>query len=369
MLIFKGAKLTDGSVQDLAIQEGRIYEVGEHLQHDGSNEIDLHGEVYVSRGWIDLHTHAFSKFPPYCAYGDEIGYQTGVTTVVDAGSSGYEDIDEFYEESKECKTRVLAFLNVSKTGLGRVDELSDLNHLSFPGLKRACEKYPHFIIGLKARISSSVVGKQGIQPLKIAKRYADELHLPLMVHIGNGPPMLGDILAELRAGDIVTHCFHGKDNHLFRNGLFPGLHAPIQPCREALSRGVLFDIGHGTDSFSFAVARKAKAEGVPFHTISTDLYKRNQEKGPVYDMATTLTKFLYLGYDLETVIDAVTDAPANLLYKGQSGRLKKGMVADLTLFTVDEGEHVLTDSLGESVTYHQKISPKGVVLRGEYIEL
>lgn len=369
MLILKQAKLTDESVKDIVIKDGMIHEVGGDLEYRDSHEIDLHGEVYVSRGWIDLHTHAFSKFPPYCAHGDEIGYQTGVTTVVDAGSSGYDDIDEFYEETKLCKTRILAFLNVSKTGLGRVDELSDLNNLSFPGLKKACEKYPHFIVGLKARISSSVVRNNGIQPLKIAKRYADELNLPLMVHIGNGPPLLGDILEELTAGDIVTHCFHGKDNHLFQNGQLPGLHAPIKQCREALSRGVLFDIGHGTESFSFAVARKAKAEGVPFHTISTDLYKRNQEKGPVYDMATTLTKFLYLGYDLETVIGAVTKAPANLLDKRQSGRLEKGMVADLTLFTVDDGEHVLTDSLGESVTYHQKILPKGVVLGGEYIEL
>lgn len=362
-LLLLNAKLVNGEIKHIYMENGFITNISNE-KCPASQVVDLKGEVYVSGGWIDMHTHAFPKFAPYCAEPDEIGYKTGVTTVVDAGSSGSDAIGEFYELSKKVKTRVLAFINVSKIGLKRIDELSDLANLQFEPIQEARNQYPDFIVGIKARMSASVVKGNGIKPLLYAKDYAKKLGLPVMVHVGSEPPKMEEVLDQLEAGDIVTHCFHGKPNNLFKRGDFP-----IPECMDALNRGVVFDIGHGTESFSFEIAKKAKQHNILFHTISTDIYNKNQKNGPVYDMATTLTKFLSLGFDLEAVIQAVTERPAAILKKEKLGKVEEGCVADLTLFTIENGEFPLTDSSGYTVTCSRKISPKSVVLGGEYIEL
>ncbi|WP_353625714.1 hypothetical protein [Bacillus sp. JCM 19041] len=154
-------------------------------------------------------------------------------------------------------------------------------------------------------MSASVIGENGLKPLLLAKRLQRNVNKPLMVHIGSAPPQVSDILRHLDQGDIVTHCFNGKSNNLFdQKG------KPLSALLDARSRGVLLDIGHGTASFSFAAAECAKKAGVAFDTVSTDLYEGNKRNGPVYDMATTLTKFLALGATLETCIQSVTEKAA-----------------------------------------------------------
>ncbi|GGE81015.1 amidohydrolase/deacetylase family metallohydrolase [Priestia taiwanensis] len=360
-LILKHARLVDETIKDIVIDGHTIIDVLEGYEGEG-HIIDLRGEVYVSGGWIDLHTHAFPKFPPYFAQPDVIGYQSGVTTVVDAGSSGCDDIADFYRIAKASKTRVLAFLNISKIGLRRIDELADLTNVQHEPLRQAYEKYAPFLVGLKARISASVVKENGIKPLQVARIFADELQLPIMVHVGSEPPLITDILDELQEGDILTHCFNGKKNNIFLNE-----EKPVQQLYDALKRGVLLDIGHGRESFSFETARKAKAANIPFHTISTDIYEGNRVNGPVYSMASVLTKFLYLGYDLQTIMKAVTETPAEIIKQEKLGKVEKGYIADLTLFTVEKEKVTLVDSTGETVEYDRKIVPKSVVLGGEYI--
>jgi dihydroorotase len=360
-LVLKGAKLVDETVKDIVIENDRIVDVLDKYEGEG-HRIDLRGEVYVSSGWIDLHTHAFPKFPPYFAEPDTIGYQSGVTTVVDAGSSGCDDIAELYRLARTCKTRVLAFLNISKIGLKRIDELADLSNIQYEPLHQACQKYAPFIVGLKARISASVVKENEIKPLQVARMFADDLQLPIMVHVGSEPPLITHILNELQEGDILTHCFNGKKNNIFRDQ-----EKPVQELYDALERGVLLDIGHGRESFAFETARQAKETNIPFHTISTDIYEGNRVDGPVYSMASVLTKFLYLGYDLQTIIKAVTEVPAKIIKQEKLGKIAKGYLADLTLFTVENEDVTLVDSVGESVSYHQKIVPKSVVIGGEYI--
>lgn len=362
-LVLKNARLTDEQLFDIIIEGNRISKITKDYQGEGK-AINLAGRYYVSSGWIDLHTHAFPKYKPYCANPDEIGYQTGVTTVVDAGSSGYEDINEFYELTRTCKTRVLSFLNVSRIGLKKIDELADLANLQFEPIKKAYQNYPNFIVGLKARMSASVVKGNGIKPLQIAKKFANKLDLPLMVHIGSEPPGIEEILDELEQGDIVTHCFNGKDNNIFRNQ-----DQAVPQLQLALDRGVLLDIGHGTESFSFQTARKARRNQIRFNTISTDIYDKNKMEGPVYDMATTLTKLLYLDYCLEDIIKAVTEMPAKILKQEGLGKIEEGAIADLTIFEVQKKNITLIDSYGETVDFDKKIVPKSVVLGGEYIEL
>lgn len=362
--VIKNVLLTNGQKTDILIENGRIKDIVANAEGFYPVLLDAEG-MYASPGWIDLHTHAFPKYKPYCASPDKIGYQTGVTTVVDAGSSGANTIEEFYKIAKTARTRVLAFLNVSRVGLERIDELANLDSISWEAIRDTANAYPSFIIGLKARMSASVIGDSGLKPLQLAVKYSTTLNKPLMVHIGSTPPMLHEILSLLNKGDILTHCYHGKSpNHIFQNN------GEVDPAlADAVQRGVYLDVGHGKSSFSFQIAKKAKETGIFFDTISTDIYEDNQINGPVYSMADTLTKFLTLGYSLETIIRAVTETPAQILNQPRLGNFNSGSYAEFTFFTVEKETKILTDSLGNEIITSQVIKPQAVFLGGEYIEL
>lgn len=360
--IIRKARFVDDKPKDIVMADGKFVAIVENYAGEGE-EVTFEDDVYISSGWIDLHTHAFPSFPPYCAEPDEIGYKTGVTTVVDAGTCGADHIEAFYQLANKSITRIFSFLNISRVGLSRTDELSDLSLISASAIEHALDSYPRFIIGLKARMSASVVGTNNIQPLLMAK--AIQQQKPLMVHIGSAPPRIDAILHELREGDIITHCYNGKANNLFtKEG------KPLLSLQAARDRGVALDIGHGTESFSFEVAEQALREHVQFDTISTDIYERNKQQGPVYDMASTLTKCLALGCSLKTVIQAVTEAPARLMGRDDIGTIKVGAKADLTLFKLESGRsYSWIDSHGaiRQTTYH--IKPLAVYIGGNYFEL
>ncbi|ADU31941.1 amidohydrolase/deacetylase family metallohydrolase [Evansella cellulosilytica] len=362
MKVIKNAMLPSGLRRDIVINDGVIEDIVK--DYDGHGDVIYVEEgTYVSPGWIDMHTHTFPKFPPYCAHPDEIGYMHGVTTVVDAGSSGADDIDEFYTLAKQCKTNVLAFLNISRIGLKRMDELSRIDDISIDEARKAIDRYEHFIVGLKARMSQSVIGESGIAPLKLGKELSEKTSLPLMVHIGNAPPTLDEMLPYLKKGDIITHCFHAKhQNNIFHEQILDAMLV-------AIKKGVYLDVGHGTASFSFQIAKVAKRKNLPFHSISTDIYEKNKEEGPVYNMATTLTKFLALGYSLEEVIRAVTEVPAEILKLHRRGRCSPGAIADFTFFSIDDEEIALKDSEGYIQHHREQIKVNAVMLGGEYIEL
>jgi dihydroorotase len=93
--------------------------------------------------------------------------------------------------------RGFALLNISRVGLIAQNELANMANIDADAVKQAVKRHPDFIVGLKARMSSSVVGENGITPLERAKAIQKENgDLPLMVHIGNNPPNLDEI-AEL----------------------------------------------------------------------------------------------------------------------------------------------------------------------------
>src|SRR5699024_499410 len=187
-------------------------------------------------------------FDPYGDDLDEIGYKTGVTTVVDAGSTGADRVDDLFRNSENSRTNLLAFLNISRIGLKQVDELSCLDWLDEEKLQKAIKDHKDSIVGMKARMSKSVVGANGLGPLKIARRFAENTGLSLMVHIGSGPPDIRNIVDLLQQNDVVTHFLNGKANNLFDSE-----GKPLLELVEAVNRGVHLDVGHGNASFSFAV--------------------------------------------------------------------------------------------------------------------
>ncbi|ALB64122.1 Metallo-dependent hydrolases, subgroup B [Cronobacter condimenti 1330] len=358
-LILRQARLVDDTLSDIAIKDGKIAALGT-VSGEARETRVLNGEYYVSPGWIDLHVHCYPKSPLYHDEPDAVGIATGVTTVVDAGSTGANDIDDFRALTRGVVTEVLALLNVSKVGLITQNELADMANIDAAAAREAIARHPDFIVGLKARMSSSVVGDNGIAPLERAKAIQQENgNLPLMVHIGNGPPPLDEIAARLSGGDIITHCFNGKPNRI----LTPqgALRASIS---DALRRGVRLDVGHGSASFSFAVAQQAIALGILPYTISSDIYCRNRINGPVRSLAHVMAKFLAIGLSLPQVIDCVTVHAATVLRLANKGRLLPGADADLTIFDLRRQPVRFTDAGDQGLQGEHLLVPLAAVRAG-----
>ncbi|MBD8183756.1 amidohydrolase/deacetylase family metallohydrolase [Pantoea agglomerans] len=361
-LIIRGARLSDEQVVDIALQDGRIAAIGK-VQGNAQHEHDLAGRYYLSAGWIDSHVHCYPKSPIYHDEADAIGVTHGVTTVVDAGSTGAEHIDDFYRLTRAAQTQVYALINIARTGIVTQNELADMKQIDGEAVQQAVARLPDFIVGLKARISSSVVGENGVQPLIKAKAIQQETGgLPLMVHIGNNPPNLDQIADLLTTGDIITHCFNGKPNRI----LTPQgeLKAAV---KQAIARGVKLDVGHGSASFSFEVARAAIAQGILPDTISSDIYCRNRLAGPVHNLAHVMSKFFSVGMTLPQVIDCVTVNAAAGLSLQRKGQLKVGYDADLTVFSVKEETRPFIDSEGEQVAGEKHLVPLAAVVAGTWI--
>ncbi|MEC6746945.1 amidohydrolase/deacetylase family metallohydrolase [Marinilactibacillus sp. XAAS-LB27] len=364
VLIINGKTVNDEPVE-IAIKDGQIIDVASKLEYEATQTINLNKRSYISAGWIDAHTHCYEDLPLYHDSPDEIGYTKGVTTVVDAGTTGAENIGDFYRASKDSITNVKALLNISKTGIVKQSELADMNDIDEKLVLESIEKYEDFIVGFKARMSKTVVGENGILPLKSAKSIQKKSKkLPLMVHIGSAPPLLEDILELLEDGDILTHCFNGKENNIMDN------HQRIKrSVWEAYNRGVVFDIGHGTDSFNFDVAEVAFKEGLTPHTLSTDIYHRNRENGPVVDFSTTIEKLIVVGYSLQEIIPMITTKPAEMYHLNKKGHIKEQFDADFTIFNVESETKVLTDSNGNTRTTDTVIKPTHTIIDGSVYTL
>lgn len=359
-LLLRRARLVDDTVSDIALKDGKIAALGD-VDGPALKTIELGGECYVSAGWIDSHVHCYAKSPIYNDQPDSVGIATGVTTVVDAGSTGADDIDDFYTLTREAATEVYALLNISRVGLIAQNELANMANIDADAVREAVKRHPDFIVGLKARMSSSVVGENGITPLDRAKAMqAQNGDLPLMVHIGNNPPDLDEIAERLSAGDIITHCYNGKPNRI----LTPQGELRASVTR-AISRGVRLDVGHGTASLSFAVAKRAIELGILPHTISSDIYCRNRISGPVHSLANVMSKFLAIGMSLPQVIECVTANAADGLRLKQKGRLQVGLDADLTLFTLKRQPTVLVDAENDSLQAEQLLVPLAAIRAGK----
>ena len=360
-LILRRARLVDDTVIDIAIQDGKIAALGD-ITGSARSERQLFGDYYLSAGWIDSHVHCYPHSPIYHDQPDSVGIATGVTTVVDAGSTGADDVDDFYQLTRQVETEVYALLNISRVGLIAQNELADMANIDDAAVREAVTRHPDFIVGLKARMSSSVIGDNGLKPLVRAKAMQQENGgLPLMVHIGNTPPEIDEIAPLLASGDIITHCYNGKPNRI----LTPegALRASIT---DALKRGVRLDVGHGSASFSFAVAQQVIALGILPHTISSDIYCRNRINGPVKSLAHVMSKFLAIGLSLPQVIECVTRHAADGLRLRHKGRLEPGADADFTVFALRRQPVLFTDSDQNSLAAELQLLPLAAVRAGKW---
>jgi dihydroorotase len=321
--------------------------------------LDLNG-AYLSPGWCDLHVHVWHGGTDISIRASEAGRPTGVTAMADAGSAGEASFHGLREYVIEPQSETIkAFLNIGSIGLvacNRVPELIDWRSIDIDRTLEVIEATRDVICGIKVRASGVIVGSWGITPAKIAKRVAEMTNLPLMVHVGEPPPLIDEVFEILSPGDIVTHCFNGKPAGSIRD-----TEALFRMAQDLAARGILMDIGHGGASFNFKTARDSIADGLRPFSISTDLHKHSMAS-PVYDMATTLSKLLAVGLPFDDVVEASTNAPRSVL--GLSGKdgLTPGMRADFTVFDLEDCAIDVLDSQGNAMVMDKVFEPRGTVL-------
>jgi dihydroorotase len=207
------------------------------------------------------------------------------------------------------RTPVFAFINIGSPGLPHLagGHSSKPEYCNLDGTVRAFERHGDWLVGVKMLASQSHAGSFGIEALKLARKAAELVDKPLMVHIGNAPPVVDEVLDLLRPGDIVTHAYHGKIGGVLGYG-----DRVLPAFRAAVDRGVIVDLGHGRASFSFRTCEIALAQGMPVHCISTDLHRGNLNRYAV-SLARTMSKLRALGLSLMEVVRAVTLAPARAI--------------------------------------------------------
>ncbi|MDB5056565.1 MAG: amidohydrolase [Chloroflexi bacterium] len=344
-LLIRGGELIDPAsgkigLYDVAVVDGLVAAVAPDLPAtDAARVVDAHGH-YVTPGLVDLHTHCYWGATYWGIEPDPVAARTGVTTWLDAGSAGASNFPGFRRYAVESsRARVFALLNISTIGLiAQSYELSNLDYCDEDVAALVVEANRDVILGIKARIDPDTTRGTGLAPLQRARRLADRVGLPLMVHIGLAPPHLVDIVELLRPGDTLTHCYTGHANRLI--DATGAVHPFIRTLRD---RGVVLDIGHGVGSFSYRSAEAMLAAGMPPDVISSDIHQL-AVLGPMYDLPTTLSKFLNMGMSLHDVIACATVRPAAAIGRPDLGMLAIGAPADIAIFCLDEGEHTFFDS-------------------------
>jgi dihydroorotase len=361
-LLLKGGHVIDAknnisAIRDVAIANGKVAAVAADIPASAARKtVDVQG-LYVTPGLVDIHAHVFtgagtgavlgggdeSEFP------DGFTFRAGVATVVDAGSSGYRNFEQFKTLAIDrAKTRVLAFLNIVGWGTSCEPTFEqDLNDVDAAKAAQTCQKFKALIIGIKvARYNGPewTPVEHGVEAGTIAK-------IPVMVDFGEfrpERPFQELVLKKLRPGDIYTHTFLGRVPMLDDNGrVMPYLF-------EAKKCGIIFNVGHGQASLLFRLGVPAIQQGFLPDSISTDLHSGSMNAG-MKDMLNVMSKFLNMGMTLDQVILRSTWNAAREIHREELGNLSAGATADIAVLGVEKGDFGFVDSYGARLAGSQRL--------------
>jgi dihydroorotase len=344
-LLLKGGHAIDPKngidrVMDVAIAGGKIARVAAAIGPSQAKQtVDAAG-LYVTPGLVDIHVHVYLWQEPggEAAQADAHSFRSGVTTMVDAGSSGWRTFPDFRRRIIEhSKTRILAFLNIVGAGMGTGKE-DDPAEMDAQAAAKTAKDNPDVIVGFK----TAHYAGPGWESVDGAVKAGELTGLPVMVDFGriNATRNINALfLDKLRPGDIFTHCFSGHREELLASG-------KLNPAMEAgRKRGIVFDIGHGAGSFYWYVAVPAYAAHFYPDSISSDLHINSMNAG-MKDMTNIMSKLLNLGSPLAEVIRMATWAPAQEIKRPLLGNLDVGADADIALLRLDRGNFGFVDSAG-----------------------
>ena len=366
-LILRNGRVLDpgtgrDEVADVAFAAGKVAAIGPGLR--GKAERDVSGCI-VMPGHIDFHAHVYWGGTSISVDADRLARRCGTTTWVDAGSAGPGNFAGFQTHVIEpSRTRILAYLHVSHAGIfafsrsTMVGESLDMRLMDTETCAAVAREHPDVIRGIKVRVGANTSGVNGIAPLHHALAAADRAGLPVMCHIDRPPPRYEDVLAELRPGDILTHCYKP-----FPNAPCTADGRIKEACWQARERGVVFDIAHGAGSFDFAVAEAMLAGGFPPDIISSDVHVLCVD-GPAFDTMETMSKLLCLGMELPAIVRAVTAAPAAVLRRPDLADLSVDSTGDATVMRLQEGRFTFTDVSRQARAGRQRFALDSMVVGG-----
>ncbi len=371
-LLLKNGHLVDAknhidAVRDVAIKDHKIAAVEAAIPAASAGKtIDLKG-LYITPGLVDIHVHVYAGTGLKGAYSGDLSvypdgytFRNGVTTVVDAGSSGWRNFPDFLDRViTRSKTRVLAFINIVGLGMSGGNTEQDTNDMDAKATASRAKEHPDVIVGIK---TAHYAGPEWI-PVDRALEAAASAGIPLMVDFGvfrPERPYQELVLKKLRPGDISTHMYLDMVPMLDdQQKLLPYL-------PEARKRGVLFDVGHGGGSLLFRQAVPALQQGWIPDSISTDLHV-SSAAGGMKDMLNVMSKFLNMGQSLSTVIAESTWKPAQQIHREEFGQMSVGAVADIAVLKLERGRFGFIDSYGAKLNGTQKLSCELTIKDGRVV--
>ena len=370
-LVLKGGHVIDpkngiDAVCDVAIKNHKIAEVAEHIRAGpGAKVVDVAG-LYVTPGLVDIRVHVYagtgerrSYAGDHGVYPDGFTLRSGVTTAVDAGSSGWKNFPDFKDRIIDRSiTRILAFINIVGSGM-RPKYEQDLNEMDAQAAAAQALKYPQVIVGIK---TAHYDGPEWI-PVERAVQAGTIANLPVMVDFGTFRPErpYEELVSnKLRPGDISTHMYLDDVPMLDANGK---VRAYLFAARK---RGVIFDVGHGGGSFLFRQAAPAVGQHFVPDSISTDLHNDSMNSG-MKDMLNVMSKFLNLGVSLDDVIRMSTSNPAHEIKHDELGNLSVGSDADVAVLHLEKGHFGFVDTYGARMVGNEKLSCELTVRHGRVV--
>jgi dihydroorotase len=348
LLLIHGHVLDDknhiDAMDDVGIKDGKIAAVAAHLDpKDALKTVDVKG-LYVSPGLIDLHTHVYAGTGEKGSYAGDLslypdGYtlRNGVTTIVDAGSSGWRNFDDFKDKIIDrSRTRVLAELNIVGSGMrgGKFEDNLDDMDGKLTGDK--AKLFPGVIVGVK---SAHFTGPEW-KPYDQAVIAGNIANVPVMIDYGARRierPLIELVSTHLRPGDIYTHCFSG-----LRGEQDPTTGGPAEALKVMKKRGIYCDVGHGGGSFAWTVAYPIVKSGYLPDSISTDLHVGSMNNG-MKDILNVADKLMVVGETIPQVIAQMTSHPAHEIKQDQLGNLSVGSIADVAVLSVETGTFGFVD--------------------------
>lgn len=370
-LVLAGGRLIDPAtgtdrVVDIGIREARVAAIEPDARAEPARRrIDVSGLI-VTPGLVDLHAHVFfTGGNPHAIAGDwsvqpdVLAIPSGVTTLVDAGSSGWRNLAIFRATVIErAVTRVLAMVNIS--GYGMIRDGAEQGDFDPEAVARVHAGHRDVVVGIK---SAHYLG-EGWDSIDAAVRAGDLAGIPVMVDFGRFHrdrtyhELLG---SRLRPGDITTHIFHSAVPWVDERGgrIFDYLHT-------ARDRGIRFDLGHGGGGFVFRNAMPAIEQGFYPDAISTDAHG-NSVIGPMMDLPAVMSKMLAAGMPLPEVIAASTSRPADTIGRPELGRVAIGAEADLAVFALREGAFGFADTRGGRIEGSQRLECELTVRAGRIV--
>jgi dihydroorotase len=372
-LLLKGGHVIDprnhvDADLDVAIAGGKIAAVAANLPEAKARTVVPVRGLYVTPGLVDIHTHVFFGVDPGLAYGggasalppDGFTFRTGVTTVVDAGGSGWRSFRVFKRQVIDvAKTRVLALINIVGGGMVGMPAEQNVGDMDARLTAYEAHEHPKIIVGIK---TAHFAGPEwtAVDRAVEAGRMAG---IPVMVDFGEfvpERPFRDLVLRHLRPGDIYTHFFLPAVPLLDGQGR-------LQPyVQQARKRGVIFDVGHGGGSFVFRQAVPAMKQGFWPDSISTDLHAVSMNGG-MKDLTNVMSKFLAMGMPLPEVIARATDRPAREIRRPDLGHLGVGAGADVAVLALRKGSFGFVDVEGGRLPGSEKLECALTLRDGEVV--